>query len=145
MRGLLASLLVLVAGGACTPVSGPDLDAFARDNFWGERVEGPELSVRISEAAKHPLGSWENPVRVYTVEGRRAYLSRLRCPDGSRPRFGRPTMSGAGIYGSLIEVNTADCVGRSRVHAIIYIDLDHPGRRETAAPAGFTLAREGAG
>lgn len=90
-------------------------------------------------AAAHPLGSLENPVRVGGPEGARAYLARLRCADGSRPRVGARSTGGIGAYGTLTERYPLDCGAAAPGRVDLAFDLYHEEHVETRAPAGFAL------
>ena len=98
----------------------------------------PEEEMRqlVAAADAHPLGSLENPVRVGGPEGERAYLGRLRCPDGRTPQVGVRREAGAGAFGSVTAAYELNCGAQG---ARIVFDMYHEEHRETRAPAGFTL------
>jgi len=96
-----------------------------------------EMSRMIAAADQHPLGTLENPVRVAGPEGERAYLGRLRCPDGAAARIGARREAGVGPYGSVVGGYEVICGGATR---IIVFDMYQEEHQETRAPAGFTLA-----
>lgn len=90
----------------------------------------------IAAAASHPLGSTDNPVRVGGPEGERAYLARLRCPDGSVPSAGPRTARGEGAFGSLVASYRVEC---GAVATDLVMDMYHGEHVENRAPPGFTL------
>jgi hypothetical protein len=90
----------------------------------------------IAAAAAHPLGSLENPVRVGGPEGERAYLSRLRCSDGSTPRLGGRSDLGVGAFGSLVAAYRLSCGAAA---ADLVMDMYHDEHVEDRAPQGFSI------
>jgi hypothetical protein len=96
-----------------------------------------EMSRAIAAADQHPLGTLENPVRVAGPEGERAYLARLRCPDGAVVRVAARHEAGVDPYGSVAGVYDVAC-GQSAGR--IVFDMYQEEHQETRAPAGFTLA-----
>jgi hypothetical protein len=84
----------------------------------------------------HPLGSLENPVRASMPAGQRAYLSRLRCPDGSVPAYARYGSVGVGIYGSIVDGYTVTCPGRP--DSDVMMDMYHDWVEDRPVP-GFTI------
>jgi len=104
------------------------------------RQDSPEEELRalIAAADAHPLGTAENPVRVGGPAGERAYLARLRCPDGAAPRIGARREAGTGAFGSVVAAYEVVC-GASEGR--IVFDMYHEEHVETRAPAGFAFAR----
>ncbi len=105
-------------------------------NLFAEIGAGVSDDAAIMAAAAHPLGTLRNPVRVGGPEGERAYLGRLRCPDGQAPRIGARREAGVGAFGSVVSAYELGCgaeVGR------VTFDMYHEEHVETRAPAGFTL------
>lgn len=96
-----------------------------------------ELRALVAAADAHPLGTIENPVRVGGPQGERAYLARLRCPDGAAPRIGARREAGVGAFGSVVAAYELSCSG---AEGRILFDMYHEEHVETRAPAGFTLA-----
>ena len=97
-----------------------------------------DIDARLAEAAKHPLGSRENPVRVDMPGGEEAYLRHLRCSDGKAPKYNRPGDVGMGVFGHILDVFDVTC--RNAPQAVeIYMDMYFPDYTETQAPEGFTL------
>lgn len=136
---LLAFLLA--AAQPATPPSPP----------IGQRSAAPEALLRgfdaapdaeeeaaVVAAARFPLGTIDNPVRVGGPDGERAYLGRLRCPDGSRPGFGPRADQGVGAFGTVVAGYSARCQGQPPV--TIVLDMYHEEAQETRAPSGFTLS-----
>lgn len=108
--------------------------------FGGRKAPaGKELEKLIAEAQAHPLGSKENPVRADMPAGQRAYLNRLRCADGARPSYSRVGSFGAGVYGRIIDGYEVLCKDSTPEQSMIYMDMYHPGHKEAAAVAGFTI------
>ena len=118
----------------------------------GQRTGSPERVVpgigfapdasedpAIAAAAAFPLGSIQNPVRVGGPEGERAYLARLRCADGSRPRLGVRTDRGVGAFGSIVSGYVVECGGSAPVNTVLIMDMYNEEHREDRAPAGFTI------
>ena len=92
-------------------------------------------------AAAHPLGTVENPVRVGGPEGARAYLSRLRCADGTHPQVGPRSPGGVGAYGTVTERYALDCGASAPGRVALAFDFYHEEHVETHAAPGFSLDR----
>jgi hypothetical protein len=106
----------------------------------GEGSSDAEVAQELATAANYPLGSLQNPIRVVGPEGRRAYLARLRCADGSLPRIGAQRPGGTDTFGNAADLAPADCGGAVPIHADIHIDVYQEEYVLEAAPAGFHLA-----
>lgn len=104
--------------------------------LFGDSLTGRKLEKAIMQAEKHPLGSRENPVRVNMPPGERAYLSKLRCPDGERPKFERAGSVGIGPYRNILDLYPVRCNGQEP--AEVYMDMYFP-ENETRAIPGFTI------
>jgi hypothetical protein len=90
---------------------------------------------------KHPLGSERNPVKVRMPDGERAYLDRLRCPDGTPPTYERQGSGGPARDGDIVDYYTVICRGAEPV--TVTIDMYHSNREDDPV-AGFTIvSREG--
>lgn len=98
-----------------------------------EEKEKDESGKKVSG----PLGAKTNPVRCESPRGERAYLSRLRCPDGERPTFARIGSFGPGPYGNIIDGYMVKCEGREE--ATVFMDMYHEGYVEKEAVPGFTI------
>lgn len=133
---VLGAMLALLAGCATSSEITKD-DPL--DLFSGGRMQGPSLQKAIAEAAKHPLGSQRNPIRVNMPPGQREYLSRLRCSDGKPPLFERVGNFGAGVFGSIIDGYRVVCPTGQPRESLIFMDMYHPTHTETQAPPGFTI------
>jgi hypothetical protein len=96
-----------------------------------------ELQRAIAAAAAHPLGSAENPIRVAGPEGAQAYLTRLKCADGSAPRIGAKGQGGIGAYGSILDLYPVDCGAAAPGRLDLRVDIYHEENVESRAPAGF--------
>lgn len=149
-----------LAYGACTTESAArfaiDLRDMAEAAEAGEATVGrPKTDANSGEAAMPAeekkgkgaasadagaaeLGSKSAPVRADNPAGQRAYLQRLRCPDGSAPSFERQGSMGYGGYGHIVDLYKVRCESTGRNHEI-YMDMDFPGYVETQAVKGFTL------
>ncbi len=105
-----------------------------------------EVERRVERARDLSLGTAENPVRVGGPSGEHAYIARLRCADGSRPRVGQRHNDGVGAFGTIVDVWPLDCGDVAPGRFELVMDMYHPDHDETRAPAGFTLtAPEGGG
>jgi hypothetical protein len=97
-----------------------------------------ELREQVAAAERSPLGTVENPLRVGGPQGERAYLARLRCPDGSAPQIGARREAGVGAFGSVVGAYEVSCgVAASR----LVFDMYHEEHVETRAPTGFVMSR----
>lgn len=101
------------------------------------QMQGAELERAVAAAAQYPLGSIQNPVRAAMPPGQRAYLSRLRCPDGATPSFTRRGNLGPGPYNNIIDDYAVTCPGKNPVS--IVMDMYHAGYVENRAVPGFTI------
>jgi hypothetical protein len=133
--GMVAAMALGLAGGWSPAAAAQD----TVDIFGMQVPGGTALEKLIAEAQAHPLGSEKNPVRADMPGGQRAYLSRLRCADGKRPAFSRVGSFGVGVYGRIIDGYEVLCDGSTPEKAMIYMDMYHPGHREPAGVAGFTI------
>jgi hypothetical protein len=135
---ILAAALALAAAGCASSPSLADQERADTLSllFSGGRVSAAAVETRAREAAQHPLGSRENPIRVSMPEGQRAYLDSLRCADGTAPAYQRIGNFGPGIYGSIIDGYEVRCPGAEP--ATLIMDMYHPGHLETGTPPGFT-------
>ena len=114
-------------------------DEKAVELMMSGRMKGRALDAALKEAAKHPLGSAENPVRADLSIGQHAYLNRLRCSDGQRPTYERPTTTGPGVYGSNVDTYDVICANGEPRHSIIVMDGFFPGYVEKRAVEGYTI------
>ena len=97
------------------------------------------LAQEIAAASAHPLGSLLNPVRVGGPEGERAYIARLRCADGTRPKVGPRADGEVGGFGSLVSVYPLDCGAVAPGRTALMRDPYHEEHREDRAPAGLAI------
>ncbi|HEX8669817.1 MAG TPA: hypothetical protein VF727_15735 [Allosphingosinicella sp.] len=106
-----------------------------------EELRGLESAEEeaVAAAAAHPLGSTENPVRVGGPAGARAYLARLRCADGTRPKVGASAPAGVGAFGSVVEAFPLDCGAAAPGKFPLVVDIYHEEHVEDRAPAGFRI------
>lgn len=134
MKYALTAMLLAVAIGGCAGAHSDD-DLF----LSGGRPPGTNVQRIAAEAARHPLGSEQNPVRTNMPAGERAYLARLRCSDGAAPTFQRMGSGGASPYGSIVDIYSVVCVNGEPRQSTIWMDMYHPQHNETGAPPGFTI------
>jgi hypothetical protein len=99
-----------------------------------------EVARAVERARSQPLGSARNPVRVSGPGGEHAYIARLRCADGARPRVGDRFNAGIGAFGSIVDVWPLDCGDAAPGRFELVMDMYHDDYVETQAPAGFSLA-----
>lgn len=98
------------------------------------------LTPDWDEIHKHPLGTAENPVRVYMPGGEKDYLSRLECAGGGSPAFDRVGSKGTGPYGTVLDLFKVRCPGGETRQ--VYMDMYHPKHRETRSLPGFEMSSE---
>lgn len=91
----------------------------------------------LETASQYDLGSAENPVRAGGVQGSRAYLDRLRCPNGRPIRYERVGSFGIGPFGNIIDGYEYRC--RRNDTGTIFIDMYHGDHVEQNAPPGLTI------
>jgi len=132
---------IIVAAAALSVMATP---AAARDPLEallaGEsHLQGEKLEKAIEKAAEHPFGSNENPVRAHKPQGQRAYLSRLRCPDGSPLQFRRQGNVGIGPYQNIVDKYQTRCNSDDNTIGVIFMDMYHKGYVESEAVPGFTI------
>jgi hypothetical protein len=70
-------------------------------------------------------------------DGERAYLRRLRCPDGLMPRYERSGSGYGGAYGNLVDFYQVQCAAAAPVRVVM--DMYHAGHVETRAVPNFTI------
>jgi hypothetical protein len=102
-------------------------------------LKGKKLQKAIERAEAFPLGSEQNPVRANMPQGERAYLSRLRCADGSAASFERAGSVGDSPYGNIMDLYRVQCGGAAP--AKVYMDMYHSGE-ETRSIPDFTIQPE---
>jgi hypothetical protein len=86
-----------------------------------------------------PLGSVANPVRAHTFLGEIEYLSRLRCPDGTRPHVQRYSSRRKGPYGNMLLAYRVRCIYLNQEQKV-FVDSFHPDYAERQPVPGFTTA-----
>lgn len=99
-------------------------------------LKGKKLTKAIEAAEAYPLGSAKNPVRENMPEGEGAYLSRLRCSDGTPPVFERDGSVGDSPYGYIMDLYSVTCTNSDPVK--VYMDMYHDGGENRPIP-GFTI------
>ena len=130
----IATVLGLLAG--CAAKQDVSLE---RALSGQSQMSGKRLDRAVAEAAKHPLGSKQNPVRASMPPGQHAYLRRLRCSDGRAPQFDRVGNYGLGVYGNIIDGYSVDCGSAAPGKVEIFMDMYHSGHVETRPVPGFTI------
>src|ERR1700755_3176861 len=107
MRLMVCGVLLVAALAGCSSAQPYKIkttsDGKSVELMMSGRMKGKALDAALKEAQKHPLGSPQNPVRADLSIGEHSYLNRLRCSDGQRPTYERPTTPGPGIYGSNVD------------------------------------------
>jgi hypothetical protein len=86
-----------------------------------------------------PLGSTGNPVRVHTFLGEIEYLSRLRCPDGTRPHAQRLRPPRVEAHGHRLVGYRVRCIYLN-TEVKVFLDSFHPDFAETEPVSGFSVA-----
>lgn len=69
--------------------------------------------------------------------GQRAYMERLKCSDGTRPKFTRVGSFGKGPHGNILDGYDVKCGAGEPVR--VYMDMYHPGHVEKEAVPGFMI------
>ncbi|WHU01142.1 hypothetical protein [Sphingomonas sp. NIBR02145] len=141
MRKFIALAVIAAMGIAAAPIQEKQegkLPNKGRDMMlsMGAGMKGNKLEKAIAKAAESPLGSKANPVRENMPEGEVAYLRKLRCEDGTAPKFDRAGNVGEGPYGFIVDLYKVTCPGKDAVD--VHIDMYHDGG-ETRPVPGFTI------
>jgi hypothetical protein len=144
MRILSLAFIVLSAALATTAAAEEKVGArtISPEQLLAELGLGApdeELERAVAEAAAHPLGTAANPIRVGGPQGERAYIARLRCADGSRPRIGQRGSAGVGAFGTIVDVYPLDCGAAGPGRFALVMDMYHEEHLEDRAPAGFAI------
>lgn len=137
MRFALLACLLVGAGCEEKPASAPQPSP-APPGAAAPAPPAPTGPAAPTSAISGPLGSRTNPVRCDFPAGERAYLSRLRCPDGSRPSFNRTGSVGAGPYGNILDLYEVKCGGQSYQ---VFMDMYFKGYVEKQAVPGFKIVK----
>lgn len=98
-----------------------------------------EIAAAIAAAARFPLGTARNPVRVGGPEGARAYLGRLRCANGAAPTVGARAAAGIGAYGAVVAAYPVDCGAAAPGKVDLVMDIYQAENAETQPPQGFVI------
>ena len=93
--------------------------------------------VEESVIANYPLGSKENPVRTQGVNGERAYLQRLICPNGVPASYNRLGSGGFSPWQFLMDIYVVQC-GKG-LSFTVNMDLYHPGYVEDQPIPGMSI------
>lgn len=141
----------LLASGVAIPVhaqerGGEEFEETMARMLRGESaVSGDALAREVEEAAAHPLGSKDNPVRAQGPQGQRAYLARLRCANLERPAFERLGSVGDSRYGNIMDLYRVTCPDSEPAEREIYMDMYHAGHVEHRAVEGYGIVGSPAG
>lgn len=130
-KGLLLGVMSigLVACASTSDQTAPlDLENFFQT---GGRDSSTDIDKVARDASKYDLGSEENPVRTSGVAGQHMYLKDLRCADGKAPSYRRLGNGGPGVYGSIVDIYNVECAGSEPAESVIWMDLYHPGYKDT--------------
>ncbi len=101
-----------------------------------ESKNSPVPNSSEGAAISGPLGSWNNPVKSNGPSGERAYIKRLKCPDGETPKFHRVGSYAPGPYGNILDGYDLVC-GDQKFK--IFMDMYHCCFKETEPVPGFTI------
>jgi len=107
--------------------------------LMGSCMSPAELKKAIAAAQAFPLGSKNNPVRSDMPRGEEAYLKRLRCSDGTAPKFDRAGDVGPGPYGGILDLYEVRCASGQPAKSDVYVDMYHPGYQEPQPVQGFAI------
>lgn len=108
----------------------------------------PEMTLKscikpdYKKIATYPLGSKDNPVRVFMPEGQRAYLNSLKCVNGGLVKYKRLGSVGEGPYGFMLDLYEVKCELKSKgieKEYSIYMDMYHKNYQENKVVDGFTF------
>lgn len=120
----------------------------ALDKYLHKNVFDPAKAGRPADAIPEIrrlepgyLGSGNNPVRCEGPGGEKAYLNRLRCSDGTRPRYyrvGSVSSDPPNPYGNILDLYRVRC-GKTVVE--VYMDMYHEGYVEAEPVPGFTIIK----
>ena len=139
MKAILCLPLAAALAGCATTAASDDGAISLERMLSGESaLQGPAFERALAEAERHPLGSDKNPVRAAMPPGERAYLARLRCPDGTRPQYERQGSGGLGVFGNIVDYYAVQCPGAEP--ASVVMDMYHAGYVEPRPVPGFTIA-----
>jgi len=98
-----------------------------------------EIEHLARQAAMHPVGSRDNPIRCFLPSGSQDYLRRLRGPDGKPPSFHRIGSRGTGPYGNILDEYEVVCASGSGSPVTIFIDMYHRFHTDNRCPDGFVI------
>ncbi len=129
---LMAAVAGAMLAGACAEREA----ASTAGNGGAATGQAPEAQMTA------PLGSRENPVRCDMPDGEHSYLERLRCPDGSQPRFERIGSFGIGPHGNILDGYMVHC---GEDETTVFMDMYHPGYIENEPVEGFEIVEPGGG
>lgn len=131
----------IAAAVAALLMQAPQCPNAATAAALGAGLAPAELAQAIRAAEAHPVGSRQNPIRVCGPTGQRAYMARLRCGDGSRPRIGNRMNVGASPYRTINDLYPLDCGAAAPGHFELVMDMYHNGA-DNRVPDGFRLDPE---
>ncbi|MGH7131208.1 MAG: PQQ-dependent sugar dehydrogenase [Phycisphaerales bacterium] len=132
--------------GRNTPGNGDDRicrlvppGAAAAENTAKPETKPAAAAGALASPTGQQLGSKENPVKCDMPEGERAYLTRLRGPNGEVPKINRRGSTGKGPDGHIMDIYIV-VLGKQQIE--VYMDMYHPGHVEEKPIDGLTLVKE---
>lgn len=144
MQKILLVFFVALITGCAAQQNKDDVNVGALEAMLMLKTPHPNLNAKeAARVASFPLGTAENPVRAAGPQGQRAYLMRLRCPNGEAPNFQREGSAGSGPYGSIMDIYAISCKGLPPQS--IYMDMYHAGHEESRAIQGLTAISPSSG
>ena len=102
------------------------------------RSDAPAAGGALASPTGQQLGSKENPIKCDMPDGERAYLTRLRGPNGEVPKINRRGSTGKGPDGHVMDIYVV-VLGKQQIE--VYMDMHHPGHVEEKPIDGFTLEK----
>ncbi len=137
MRNVSTMTLACLTMGISACASMAETSEALGDAVYGDSASGKEAMVRAANA--YPLGSAQNPVRVFQGVGERAYLARLRCSDDSNPHVTRVGSGGQGPFRTMMTVYSVDCRAALPGQVLVYMDNHFERHEENRPVPGFTI------
>lgn len=126
---------------ACAGSSGSNgrVEEGGTDQATSYEMDGGKRRVNDNQGSG-PLGSQTNPVKCDGFDGAKAYLEKLRGPNGEKISYVDAGSAGVGPFGSLIYQYdiTIPTPGGSR-QTQIFVDIDFADYSEGKAATGFTI------
>ncbi|SIO14052.1 hypothetical protein SAMN02745824_3106 [Parasphingorhabdus marina DSM 22363] len=105
----------------------------------GESMSDKEAQAYAEKQNSSTLGQPQNPVRAEMPQGQRAYLNRLRCSDGTPPKYFREGSMGIGPFGNIVDRYAVDCGDAEPGQVKLDMDMYHSGYVEKNPVPGFSI------